>query len=79
MHYFVGFNKDGAVNHVSEQFTFDNLFGVEFSSSMFFKNQSNHQQICITVCEDDYFQYVYTFNADRLIDFIYNGKMVNSP
>ena len=69
--YFIVFNEKMEIEHISQRFRFDSVFQIEMSISMFFKNESNKQTIGITVCEDDYFQYVYLVNRQKLMDFIY--------
>ena len=61
-HYFLVFNKNNRLLHMSRPFTFDIIHGVEFPISMFYVNKTNGQQIGITVCENDMYQYVYTFD-----------------
>ena len=58
------------LKHISREFRFDRIFGVEIAMSMF--NQNGTDNIGITVCEMDTFQYVYLFDRGKLLDFIYS-------
>jgi hypothetical protein len=62
IHYFLVFDKNNRLVHMSRPFTFDTIYKVEFPISMFYINKTDEKQIGITVCENDMYQYVYTFD-----------------
>lgn len=70
-HQFLVFDMNLQIEHISQPFKFDTVFPTEFCSSIF--NVIDSDDIGITVCENDCFQYVYTLDRKTLMDFVFEN------
>ena len=73
-HMLVELGPDLVPVHVSPLFTFDGVFTVEMSVSIF----RTPRGIGVSVCENDAFQYVYEFDERTLMSFV-RGEKPSSP